>query len=75
MSAHNSVHDSVPYFVHNSDDEFDANPAVTLISKLDLTHPLYLNPNDSSTLTVISIKLKGTENNNVWSCAMLLALE
>nr|GEY84653.1 ribonuclease H-like domain-containing protein [Tanacetum cinerariifolium] len=73
MSVHNSVHDSV----HNSDDDDKAhpNPVVTLISKLDLSHPLHLHPNDSSTLTVVSIKLKGTENYNVWSCAMLLALE
>ncbi|GJU95569.1 ribonuclease H-like domain-containing protein [Tanacetum coccineum] len=53
------------------DDENDA----TLISKLDLSHPLHLHPNDSSTLTIVSIKLKGTENYNVWSCVMLLALE
>ncbi|GJW12421.1 ribonuclease H-like domain-containing protein [Tanacetum coccineum] len=62
--------------VHNShDDEFEPNPVVTLISKLDLSHPLHLHHNDSSTLTVVSIKLKGNENYNVWSCAMLLALE
>ncbi|GJV23749.1 ribonuclease H-like domain-containing protein [Tanacetum coccineum] len=48
---------------------------VTLISKLDISNPLHLHPNDSATLTVVSIKLKGTENYQVWSCAMLLALE
>lgn len=57
------------------DDEYEADEPVTLISKLDLSHPLHLHPNDSATLTVVSIKLKGTENYNVWSCAMLLALE
>ncbi|GJT68598.1 zf-CCHC domain-containing protein [Tanacetum coccineum] len=31
--------------------------------------------NDSAALTVVSVKLKGTENYQVWSCAMLLALE
>ncbi|GJT59301.1 retrotransposable element Tf2 [Tanacetum coccineum] len=72
MSVHNSVHNTP----HNSDDEADPNnQAVTLISKLDLSHPLHLHPNDSTTLTIVSIKLKGTENYNVWSCAMLLALE
>ncbi|GJZ22560.1 ribonuclease H-like domain-containing protein [Tanacetum coccineum] len=72
MSVHNSVHNTP----HNSDDEADPNnQAVTLISKLNLSHPLHLHPNDSTTLIIVSIKLKGTENYNVWSCAMLLALE
>ncbi|GJS73439.1 ribonuclease H-like domain-containing protein [Tanacetum coccineum] len=72
MSVHNSVHNTL----HNSDDEADPNnQAVTLISKLDLSHPLHLHPNDSTTFTIVSIKIKGTENYNVWSCAMLLALE
>ncbi|MFS7950553.1 putative RNA-directed DNA polymerase [Helianthus anomalus] len=49
--------------------------SVTLISKLDLGDPLYLHPSDSSSLTIVSIKLKGTENYSVWSSAMKLALE
>ncbi|GJZ34215.1 putative RNA-directed DNA polymerase [Tanacetum coccineum] len=48
---------------------------ITLISKLVISNPSHLHPNDSATLTVVSIKLKGTENYQVWSCAMLLALE
>ncbi|GJX77507.1 ribonuclease H-like domain-containing protein [Tanacetum coccineum] len=48
---------------------------VTLISKLDISDPLHLHLNDSTALTVVSIKLKGTENYQVWSCAMLLPLE
>nr|GEW07684.1 putative Gag-polypeptide of LTR copia-type [Tanacetum cinerariifolium] len=48
---------------------------VTLISILDVSHPLHLHPNDSVALTIVSVKLKGTENFQVWSCAMLLALE
>ncbi|GJT82044.1 ribonuclease H-like domain-containing protein [Tanacetum coccineum] len=48
---------------------------VTLISRLDISNPLHLHPNDSTALTVVSIKLKGTENYQVWSCAVLLALE
>ncbi|GJX90221.1 ribonuclease H-like domain-containing protein [Tanacetum coccineum] len=48
---------------------------VTLISKLDVSHPLHLHPHDSMALTVVSMKLKGTKNYQVWSCAMLLALE
>ncbi|GJV03138.1 ribonuclease H-like domain-containing protein [Tanacetum coccineum] len=48
---------------------------VTLISRLDISDPLHLHPNDFAALTVVSIKLKGTENYQVWSCAMLMALE
>ncbi|GJY31844.1 ribonuclease H-like domain-containing protein [Tanacetum coccineum] len=49
--------------------------ATSIISKLDISDPLHLHPNDTTALTVVSIKLKGTENYQVWSCAMLLALE
>ncbi|GJT63168.1 ribonuclease H-like domain-containing protein [Tanacetum coccineum] len=62
--------------VHNSNDgskEVENN--VTLISKLDISDPLHLHPNDTTALTVVLIKLKGTGNYQVWSCAMLLALE
>ncbi|PWA97255.1 ribonuclease H-like domain-containing protein [Artemisia annua] len=72
MSLHNS---SPPASAQGSDTEEEDALPVTLISKLDISHPLHLHPNDYATLTVISIKLKGTENYNVWSCAMLLALE
>ncbi|GJT88707.1 ribonuclease H-like domain-containing protein [Tanacetum coccineum] len=59
-----------------TDDEYEADEnQPTLISKLDLSSPLHLHPNDSATLTVVSVKLKGTENYQAWSCAMLLALE
>ncbi|GJS70337.1 ribonuclease H-like domain-containing protein [Tanacetum coccineum] len=70
MSVHNSEHNS-PI---NSDDD-DVHDPVTRISKLDINDPLHLHPNDTTALTVVSIKLKGTENYQVWSCAMLLALE
>ncbi|GJU47788.1 ribonuclease H-like domain-containing protein [Tanacetum coccineum] len=53
----------------------DPNDPVTRISKLDISDPLHLHPNDTTALTIVSIKLKGTENYQVWSCAMLLALE
>ncbi|KAJ0459040.1 putative RNA-directed DNA polymerase [Helianthus annuus] len=49
--------------------------SVTLISKLDIGDPLFLHPSDSSALTIVSMKLKGTENYSVWSSAMKLALE
>ncbi|GJY18825.1 ribonuclease H-like domain-containing protein [Tanacetum coccineum] len=79
MSVHNSVHNTPHNYVHNtphnSDDEDVNDHAVTLISKLDLSHHLHLHPNDSAALTVVSVKLKGTKNDQVWSCAMLLALE
>ncbi|GKC23869.1 ribonuclease H-like domain-containing protein, partial [Tanacetum coccineum] len=48
---------------------------ITLISKLDVSNPLHLHSNDSAALTIVTIKLKGTENYHVWSNAMLLALE
>ena len=54
----------------DSDNESVSDP-VTLIGKLDVSNPLHLHPNDSASLTVVSIKLKGTENYNVYSCAML----
>ncbi|GJY52752.1 ribonuclease H-like domain-containing protein [Tanacetum coccineum] len=71
MSVQNTVHNTP----HNYDDEDINDPTVTLISKLDLSHPLHLHPNDSAALTVVSVKLKGTENYQVWSCVMSLALE
>ncbi|GKC64743.1 ribonuclease H-like domain-containing protein [Tanacetum coccineum] len=59
-----------------TDDEYDVvNNNVTLISRLDVSSPLYLHPDDSTALTVVSVKLKGTKNYQVWSCVMLLALE
>ncbi|GJS88483.1 ribonuclease H-like domain-containing protein [Tanacetum coccineum] len=53
--------------VHNSDHDDDIHDSVTRISKLDISDPLHLHPND--------IYDYGTENYQVWSCAMLLALE
>ncbi|GJZ98183.1 hypothetical protein Tco_0670636 [Tanacetum coccineum] len=44
-----------------TDDEFEHDPNVTLISKLDVIHPLHLYPNDSSTLIVVSIKRSNTD--------------
>ncbi|KAJ0479698.1 putative transcription factor interactor and regulator CCHC(Zn) family [Helianthus annuus] len=48
--------------------------SVTLVSKLDASDPLYLHASDSSGLTVVNVKLKGTKNYVVWSNAMHLAL-
>ncbi|KAJ0855244.1 putative transcription factor interactor and regulator CCHC(Zn) family [Helianthus annuus] len=53
----------------------NAGSSQTLISKLDIGDPLFLHPSDSSSLTIVGIKLKGTENYRVWSSAMKLALE
>ncbi|KAJ0765507.1 putative transcription factor interactor and regulator CCHC(Zn) family [Helianthus annuus] len=53
----------------------NAGSSQTLISKLDIGDPLFLHPSDSSSLTVVGIKLKGTKNYRVWSSAMKLALE
>ncbi|XP_076956093.1 uncharacterized protein LOC143631129 [Bidens hawaiensis] len=44
-------------------------------SDINKSNPLYLHASDSSTLTVIIIKLKGTDNYTVWANAMLLALQ
>ncbi|KAJ0875397.1 putative RNA-directed DNA polymerase [Helianthus annuus] len=57
------------------DSDPNASTSQTLISKLDIGDPLYLHPSDSSALTIISVKLKGTENYVVWSSSMKLALE
>ncbi|XP_076960870.1 uncharacterized protein LOC143637344 [Bidens hawaiensis] len=47
----------------------------TLVSKLEASDPLYLHASDSNTLTIVNIKLKGTENYTVWANAMFLALQ
>ncbi|GJX96018.1 ribonuclease H-like domain-containing protein [Tanacetum coccineum] len=63
---------------YSDDDKYDNGSDVdnvTLISKLDVSYPLHLHPNDFVALTVVFMKLKGTENYQVWSYAMLLALE
>ncbi|GJZ43395.1 retrovirus-related pol polyprotein from transposon TNT 1-94 [Tanacetum coccineum] len=60
MSVHNSVHSS-PINSDHDDDVQDPDP-VTIISKLDISDPLHLHPNDTNALAVVSIKLKGTEN-------------
>ncbi|GJS09276.1 ribonuclease H-like domain-containing protein [Tanacetum coccineum] len=73
MYVHNSMHSS-PVNSDHDDDIQDPDP-VTRISKLDISDPLHLHPNDSIDLTVVSIKLKRTKNYQVWSCAMMLALE
>ncbi|GJY90845.1 ribonuclease H-like domain-containing protein [Tanacetum coccineum] len=65
-------------FVHDyTDDEYSvySDDNVTLISRLDVSHPFHLHPNDSSALTIVSIKLNGTKNYQVWSCIMLLSLQ
>ena len=48
MFVHNST---PPASNHNSDDDDDVH--VTLISKLDISHPLHLHLSDSATLTVV----------------------
>ncbi|GKA78444.1 putative RNA-directed DNA polymerase [Tanacetum coccineum] len=59
----------------NGDDYIEDTDPITLISKLDISDPLHLHPNDTTALIVVSIKLEGTENYQVWSCFVLLALE
>ncbi|XP_071714003.1 uncharacterized protein [Rutidosis leptorrhynchoides] len=48
--------------------------AVTLINKLDFGDPLYLHASDTTGTPLISVKLKGTENYQIWSRSILLAL-
>nr|GEX60556.1 ribonuclease H-like domain-containing protein [Tanacetum cinerariifolium] len=77
-TEYNRVFVIMSHHGYSDDGEFDDGSDVnniTLISKLDVSHPLHLHHNDYVALTVISVKLKGTENYQVWSCAMLLALE
>ncbi|GJZ70166.1 ribonuclease H-like domain-containing protein [Tanacetum coccineum] len=69
MSMHVYTNDEYENFVHSGND------SGTLISKLDVSHPLNLQLNDSVALTIVFVKLKRTENYQVWSCAMLLPLE
>ncbi|KAI3825951.1 hypothetical protein L1987_07722 [Smallanthus sonchifolius] len=42
---------------------------------LDFGNPLYLHPSDTTNASIINIKLKGTENYNIWANAMELALQ
>ncbi|XP_076940306.1 uncharacterized protein LOC143609436 [Bidens hawaiensis] len=53
----------------------DAFSSESLISKIEASNPLYLHPSDSCTLSIINVKLKGTENYRVWANAMKLALQ
>ncbi|XP_071727003.1 uncharacterized protein [Rutidosis leptorrhynchoides] len=48
---------------------------ITKISSLEFNDPLYLQPSDTSGASLITHKLKGTENYNVWSCALKLAFQ
>ncbi|GJR55062.1 ribonuclease H-like domain-containing protein, partial [Tanacetum coccineum] len=73
MYVHNSLHNSSINSDHD-DNVQDPDP-LTRISKLDISNPLHLHLNDTTALTVVSKKLKGTENYQVWSCVMLLAFE
>ncbi|XP_071708071.1 uncharacterized protein [Rutidosis leptorrhynchoides] len=56
-----------------NDDDDVVSSSVTLINKLDFGDPLYLLSDTNGTFS-ITIKLKGTENYNVWSRVMILAL-
>nr|GEV60595.1 ribonuclease H-like domain-containing protein [Tanacetum cinerariifolium] len=67
MSVHNSAYNS------NNGDDYVEDP-VTLISRMDISDPFHLQYNDFTALTIVSIKLKGTKNYQVWFCTMLLAL-
>ncbi|GKC42290.1 ribonuclease H-like domain-containing protein [Tanacetum coccineum] len=57
MSVHNTPVNSehADYYIRDPDPD-------TRISKLDISDPLHLHLNDTTALTVVSIKLKGTEN-------------
>ncbi|XP_071708051.1 uncharacterized protein [Rutidosis leptorrhynchoides] len=48
--------------------------AITLINKLDFGDPLYLHASDTTGTPLISVKLKGTKNYQIWSRSILLAL-
>ncbi|XP_071699914.1 uncharacterized protein [Rutidosis leptorrhynchoides] len=48
--------------------------SATQINKLDFSDPFYLHANDASGTPITTVKLKGTENYNIWRRSMLLAL-
>ncbi|GKB12012.1 ribonuclease H-like domain-containing protein [Tanacetum coccineum] len=62
MCVHNSVHNSLVNSDRDDDVQDSDTDTVTRISKLDISDPLHLYHNDTTALTVVSIKLKGTEN-------------
>ncbi|XP_028772106.1 uncharacterized protein LOC114729258 [Neltuma alba] len=43
-------------------------------SSIDFSHPLYLHPSDTQAVTLVSQVLRGSENYEVWSRSMRLAL-
>ncbi|GKA31493.1 ribonuclease H-like domain-containing protein, partial [Tanacetum coccineum] len=45
------------------------------INGLDGGNPPHMNPNDSTSISLIPVKLLGTENYHIWSSAMKLALQ
>ncbi|MFS8001045.1 putative transcription factor interactor and regulator CCHC(Zn) family [Helianthus anomalus] len=49
--------------------------SATLVSKIDAGDPLFLHPSDCANLTIVNMKLKGTENYSVWANSMNLALQ
>ncbi|KAK1433710.1 hypothetical protein QVD17_10625 [Tagetes erecta] len=44
------------------------------MSNLDFGDPLYLHPSDTNNLSIINLRLTGTENYAIWSSSMELAL-
>jgi len=61
--------------VEGGDSSGSSGTTETLVSKLDSSDPLYLHASDSSNLTIVSVKLKGSENYTIWSNAIQLALQ
>ncbi|GJX21538.1 ribonuclease H-like domain-containing protein [Tanacetum coccineum] len=49
--------------------------AEVLINSLDAGNPLYLQNNDHSNLPIVGFKLVGSENYNMWSTAIKIALK
>ncbi|XP_076957127.1 uncharacterized protein LOC143632510 [Bidens hawaiensis] len=44
------------------------------MSYLDFADPLYLHPSDTNNLSIINLKLPGTENYSIWASSVKLAL-
>ncbi|XP_076954479.1 uncharacterized protein LOC143628921 [Bidens hawaiensis] len=44
------------------------------MSTLDFADPLYLHASDTNNLSIINLKLRGTENYSIWASSMELAL-
>ncbi|GKC15912.1 ribonuclease H-like domain-containing protein [Tanacetum coccineum] len=53
----------------------ESSGSIVLINNFDVGNPLHMNPNDSTSITLIPFKLLGTKNYRIWPSAMKLNLQ